>query len=73
MGGQNKRYPYTFCSVVGCFARVGFTASEVTAFKRGASATLTIVPAAAPDQSVALTVSLSGFTASYDSIEPVAN
>jgi invasion protein IalB len=69
-GGQNKRYPYTFCSAVGCFARLGFTAGEVTAFKRGANATLTIVPAAAPDQTVELGVSLSGFTAAYDSIEP---
>lgn len=72
-GGQAKRYPYTFCSAVGCFSRVGFTAEEVNQFKRGANAILRVVPAAAPDQLVELTISLIGFTAAYDSIEPVAN
>lgn len=66
--GQAKRYPYTFCSQVGCFARIGFTGPEVAAFKRGAEATLTIVPAAAPDQQVDLTISLSGFTAGYEAV-----
>lgn len=65
-GGQDKVYRYSFCSAFGCFSRVGFTAGEVAAFKRGAKGTLTIVPAAAPDQKVVLTVSLSGFTAAYD-------
>lgn len=67
-GGAGKRYPYTFCNQVGCFARVGFTSAEIAQFKKGASATLTIVPAAAPDQAVKLTVSLSGFTAGYDAV-----
>lgn len=72
-GSQAKRYPYTFCSAVGCFARVGFTAEEVETFKRGANAVLRVVPAAAPDQTVELAISLSGFTAAYDSIEPLQN
>ncbi|MCU0909496.1 MAG: invasion associated locus B family protein [Rhodobacteraceae bacterium] len=67
-GGTAKRYPFTFCSQIGCFARVGFTADEVAAFKRGRQATLTIFPAAAPDQPVNLTISLSGFTAGYDAV-----
>lgn len=63
---QPKAYPFTFCSQVGCVARVGFTAEEVAAFKAGGKAVMTIVPAAAPDQSVVLEVSLKGFTAGYD-------
>ncbi|MBT8415744.1 MAG: invasion associated locus B family protein [Boseongicola sp.] len=64
--GEARRYPYSFCSTEGCVARLGFTAEEVVEFKRGASGTITIVPALAPDQTVDLTMSLSGFTASYE-------
>ncbi|WP_226782290.1 invasion associated locus B family protein [Oceaniglobus trochenteri] len=67
-GGKAKRYPYTFCAANGCFARIGFTSADVAGFKAGAAATLTIVPAAAPDEKVALKVSLSGFTAGYDAV-----
>lgn len=66
-GGEARRYPFSWCSNVGCFSRVGFTAPEIAAFKAGSKATLTIVPAMAPDQQVVLTLSLSGFTAGYDS------
>lgn len=66
--GREATYPFSFCTTAGCVARVGFVAEEVAAFKRGASATLTIVPAGAPDQAVALTVSLSGFTAGFDAL-----
>jgi len=68
-GGPGKRYPFSWCSQVGCFARLGLTAEEVDAFKRGANATLTIVPVAATDQRVNLDVSLSGFTAAYEAAE----
>lgn len=69
--GETKLYPYTFCSEGGCFSRVGFLAEEVLAFKRGAQAVLSIVPAAAPDRRVDLTISLMGFTAAYDSLEVI--
>ena len=46
-------------------ARVGFTTDELNQFKRGNSAALSIVPAAAPDQTVTLTISLAGFTAGF--------
>ena len=66
--GQNaRRYPYTFCNRAGCVARVGFTQAEVDQFKAGANASIRIVPAAAPESEVLLNVSLSGFTAGYDS------
>ena len=67
-GGQAKRYPYSFCSTVGCFSRVGFTAEEIEVFKKGVQAQITIVPAAAPDETVDLTVSLSGFTAGWNAV-----
>lgn len=66
--GDNRQYPYSFCTVEGCIARLGFTPEEIVEFKRGAKATVTIVPAQAPDQTVELTMSLSGFTASYDEL-----
>ncbi|WP_299041958.1 invasion associated locus B family protein [uncultured Tateyamaria sp.] len=65
-GGQARRYPFAFCNPIGCYSRVGLVAEEVAQFRRGASATLTIVPALAPDQKVELDMSLSGFTASFD-------
>ncbi|MBT8459349.1 MAG: invasion associated locus B family protein [Boseongicola sp.] len=66
--GEVRQYPYSFCTVEGCIARLGFTPEEVVGFKRGATATVTIVPAQAPDQTVDLRMSLSGFTASYDEL-----
>lgn len=68
-GGKTKRYPFTFCAGIGCIARVGFTADEVAALKKGAKATLTIVPMAAPDKTVDLDVSLKGFTAGFDAVK----
>ncbi|MCI2393194.1 invasion associated locus B family protein [Aliiroseovarius sediminis] len=67
-GGQGKRYPFRFCAQPGCVANIGFTQAEIDGFKRGAKATVSIVPAAAPDQKVNLTMSLDGFTQSYDEL-----
>ncbi|RBI85184.1 invasion associated locus B family protein [Rhodosalinus halophilus] len=72
-GGQGKLYPFSFCNPVGCYARIGLTASDVEAFKRGAVARLSIVPFAAPDQTVTLDLSLSGFTAGYDKVSVLQN
>ncbi len=65
-GGKARRYPYAFCNPVGCYVRLGLTEGDIAAFKRGKEATLTIVPALAPDQTVELRLSLDGFTASYE-------
>ncbi len=66
--GQNaRRYPFTFCNRAGCVARLGFTQAEVDEMKRGGTATVRLVPAAAPTEEVILTVSLTGFTAAFDS------
>lgn len=71
-GGQAKRYPYSFCSQIGCFSRIGFTEGEVALFKQGAAANITIVPAAAPDDTVVLKLSLSGFTAGLNALNEAA-
>ena len=65
-GGQARRFPFEFCNVGGCVTRLGLTNEDVALFRRGAQATLSMVPAAAPDQEVTVTMSLSGFTAAYD-------
>jgi invasion protein IalB len=66
--GEIRRYPYSFCTTEGCVARLGFTPEEIAEFKRGVTGKVTIVPALAPDQTVELTMSLSGFTAAYNDL-----
>jgi len=65
-GAQSKRYPYSLCNQVGCFARIGLTESDLNGFKKGAKAVVTIVPFVARNQQIQLEMSLKGFTASYD-------
>lgn len=71
--GPAKSYAYSFCTAIGCVSRIGLTAEEVAALKAGSQATLTIVPAQAPDQSVDIPVSLKGFTAAYEDASVLAN
>ena len=61
-------YPFAFCTKLGCVARLGFTAEELAAFKKGIKGVLTIVPAAAPDKSVDLDLTLKGFTAGFEAV-----
>ena len=70
-GANGRRYPFTVCSPTGCQARVGLTKEDVSLLKKGAKATLTIVPYAAPDVKVPVTVSLAGFTAAYTRVTEV--
>lgn len=67
-GAKPKVYPFTFCTQIGCVARIGFTAEEITAMKSGANALITIVPFVAPNEKVELAISLKGFTAGYDAV-----
>jgi invasion protein IalB len=69
--GKAKAYPFTWCSSIGCVARIGLTAAEVDAFKKGNKATLTIVPVVAPTEKVLLDVSLKGFTAGFTAVNEV--
>ena len=70
-GGKARRYPFAFCNPVGCYVRLGLTAQDIAAFKRGNEAVVTIVPALAPDQKVPLALSLEGFTAGYDKVSVI--
>lgn len=67
-GGQKKRYPYSWCSAIGCLAQVGFTSGDIAAFKRGANAKVGIVAAVAPNKTIELNVSLKGFTKGYEAV-----
>lgn len=69
---QAKVYPFSFCTVNGCVAKVGFTAEEVAAMEAGTEATMTIVPATAPDKSVIVKIALKGFTAGHKAIVEAA-
>ena len=66
--GQAKAYPFAFCRQVGCFVRLGLTEAEISQFQRGSAANVVIVPAAAPDQTVALRASLTGFTDGWNAL-----
>ena len=70
-GGNGKRYNFSFCNQLGCIAQVGFTQVDIDAFRAGNVATVTIVPAPAPEQRVQLEMSLTGFTAAYDAVDVV--
>ncbi|PLS20696.1 invasion associated locus B family protein [Neptunicoccus cionae] len=65
-----KRYPYTWCDNLGCYARFGMTAAEINALKAGNKAVVTIASVTAPDQPLGLDLSLSGFTAAWNAIAP---
>lgn len=68
-GVPAKIYQFSFCTKDGCVAKVGFTPDELNALKKGAQAQVVIVPAAAPDKQVGLSISLKGFTAGYAAVE----
>lgn len=61
--GPVKKYPFSWCSPIGCIARIGLTEDEVAAMRRGNAGKLSIVPVVAPDQVVTVQMSLRGFTA----------
>ncbi len=67
-GGAAKRYPFSFCTRSGCVSRIGLTADDLASFRAGNVANIQIVPAAAADQRVTLSVSLSGFTAGFNAL-----
>ncbi len=65
-----KRYPYTWCDNLGCYARFGMTAGEIDAMKKGVTTVVTIASVAAPEEPLELELSLSGFTAAWTAIAP---
>lgn len=67
--GSKKRYPFRFCSIIGCYAQIGFSNAEVASFKRGNEVKLSIVPAYAPDEVLVVNLSLTGFTKAYEALK----
>lgn len=72
-GGPRKLYNYHHCAPVGCLAQLGFTQGDIDAMKSGTKATLSLVPARAPDQLLSMDMSLTGFTAAFDGLAPTGN
>ncbi|WP_380052289.1 invasion associated locus B family protein [Falsihalocynthiibacter sp. SS001] len=72
-GTNARRYPFAWCSSVGCIGRLGFLQEDIAAYKKGSVADLQIIPAVAPDQTVTAQVSLTGFTAAYDKLVEMLN
>jgi invasion protein IalB len=66
--GEARQYPFNWCSQVGCFARFGLTQQTINGMKRGKAATVMLASVAAPETPVRLNMSLTGFTAAYDSL-----
>ncbi|WP_103173199.1 invasion associated locus B family protein [Paracoccus sp. SY] len=70
---EPRGYPFNFCAPVGCVSRMGFTQAELDGMKRGANATVTLLPFGADRENpVRLTLSLSGFTAAFDALSAYA-
>jgi invasion protein IalB len=65
---QPATLPFEWCVQEGCIVRLGLRAPEVAAMKRGRAVTLTVTSIAEANQPVELTLSLTGFTAAYDSL-----
>lgn len=72
-GANPKRYPFTVCDRLGCYARIGLSAEDIAAFRRGAKATVGIVPFVAPDERLQLDMSLKGFTAGFGKATDMQN
>ena len=68
-GGEQRQYPFAWCSQIGCFARFGLTKPSIDALKRGKGGKITLVSVGRPETPVVLDLSLSGFTAAFDSLE----
>ncbi|MCL6282137.1 invasion associated locus B family protein [Ruegeria sp. 2012CJ41-6] len=72
-GAPGKRYNYTLCNPVGCVAQIGLTQEDIDAMKKGTEATISLVPAPAPDQKIDIKMSLKGFTAGFDAVDVIDN
>ena len=61
-------YEYSWCDRLSCLSFAGFTEADLASLKNGKVATMTIVPALAPDQKVEVKISLAGITKAYDGL-----
>ena len=63
-----KAYPFAFCMQMGCVARIGLTQEDLAGYRAGNAATVTMVPAGAPNRQEILKLSLKGFTAGHNAL-----
>ena len=68
-GGQQVAAPFVTCAQGQCVAQASLRNQEITMFKRGAAAELTLVPFRQPDTPVTGRMSLMGFTRSFDELQ----
>lgn len=67
--GEARAYPFAVCAAVGCISRIGLQEGELSAMQRGSKGTVLVQPfGLGPDAQVALTLSLTGFTAAYNAL-----
>jgi invasion protein IalB len=64
----SQSYPFSFCTKIGCVARIGLSKTDLKNYKDDKNAIVTIVPANAPNSPKNLLLSLTGFTAGYDAL-----
>ncbi len=69
-GGQARKYDYNWCTRSGCFARFGLQNDYVNNMKAGNIALMQLVSVSAPERPVRLEISLTGFTAAFNSLPP---
>ncbi len=65
-GAKPATYPFSFCTQVGCVARLGFTQEEVNRLRKGKVASVTVVPVSDANAKVTVEISLNGFTAALE-------
>ena len=67
---SKKEFPYSFCNKNGCLVRMGLLEEDIEALKKGSSSEISITHISSPDSAINLSLSLDGFTAAFDIIEP---
>ena len=70
---NTRRYPYSFCTSVGCVARIGLTEEDIALMKKGLVANIIISHLSIPNQNVGFALSLKGFTAAYEKTTVIEN
>ena len=63
-----KQYPYSFCSAVGCFVRIGITQQEIDKLKKGDFAEIAVVHISRPQTPIKFDMSLNGFTKAFNAL-----
>ena len=67
-GGVVTNYPYQWCEQAGCVLRFGLTQAQVDSMKAGLEVNVKMVSILAPDEPLALKISLDGFTAAWTAV-----